>query len=72
MKKSINYQAISAKRAQNLSIANVTTGFAGLAIFTLSFCEAVTNQEADAGALGILCVFGLVVVLYSLAIKLNK
>ena len=72
MKKSINYQAISKKRDKNLALANITTGFAGLGIFTLSFCEALTNKEADAGALGVLCVFGLVVVLYSLAIKFNK
>jgi hypothetical protein len=72
MKKFTNYQAINAKRAQNLSIANVTTGFAGLGVFSLSFYEAITNPAADAGALGFACIFGLVVVLFSLAVKLNK
>jgi uncharacterized membrane protein YeaQ/YmgE (transglycosylase-associated protein family) len=72
MKKSINYQAISKKRDQNLALANITTGLAGAIVSTLSFYEATTNQEADAGALGFVCAFGLVIVLFSLAIKLNK
>jgi hypothetical protein len=72
MKKSINYQAISKKRNQNLAIANLTTGLAGLTVSTLSFYEATTNQDADGGALGFVCAFGLVIILFSLAIKLNK
>ncbi len=72
MKNYVDYQAISKKKEQNLALANITTGLAGLIIFTLSFYEAVVNKEADAGALGVLCVFGLVVVLYSLVVKFNK
>jgi hypothetical protein len=72
MKNYVDYQAISKKRDQNLALANITTGLAGSIVSVLSFYEATTNQDADAGALGFVCAFGLVIVLFSLAIKLNK